>query len=76
MVFKVVMKIKEGALVFSSVTADGSQAIKYDNTKFYRNQFINIASGTKAVDAHLRIIGSNAQPFHWLQVSGLPFQSQ
>lgn len=44
------MKIKEGALVFSFSTTDGSQAIKYDNTKFYRKQFINIASGTKAVD--------------------------
>lgn len=172
------MKIKEGALVFSFSTTNGSQAIKYDDTEFYRNQFIKITSGTKAVDiifldmtnsttwlievkdyrhrqvkfikpsdlgaviaekvrdtlsglvaarynannrneqgfsdralrtgrlriilyieqptyqpinlsdlrlklkqqlkavdAHPQIIGSNAQPFHWLQVSGLPFQS-
>lgn len=44
------MDIQEGALIFSFATSDGSIASQYDTWAFYRNQFINVVNGTKAVD--------------------------
>lgn len=44
------MKITEGVLSFNFEIDNGSLASQYDEWSFYRNQFINVAIGTKAVD--------------------------
>lgn len=44
------MIIREGELNFNFEADDGSLATQYDTWSFYRNQFINVAGGTKAVD--------------------------
>lgn len=44
------MKIQEGHLEFDFPTDDGSLATQYDDWSFYRNQFIRVTEGTKAVD--------------------------
>lgn len=44
------MKIQEGHLEFDFPTNNGSLASQYDEWSFYRNQFIKVTAGTKAVD--------------------------
>ena len=44
------MEIQEGDLTFSFETNGGSLASQYDTWSFYRNQFISVCNGTKAVD--------------------------
>ena len=44
------MKIQEGHLEFDFETGDGSMASQYDEWSFYRNQFVSVTKGTKAVD--------------------------
>lgn len=44
------MIIREGELNFNFEADDGSLATQYDTWLFYRNQFINVAGGTKTVD--------------------------
>lgn len=44
------MHFQEGALTFNFEVGDGSLACQYDTWAFYREQFINMANGSKAVD--------------------------
>lgn len=44
------MEIQEGVLTFKFETVNGSLASQYDTWEFYRQQFIKVAGGTKAVD--------------------------
>lgn len=44
------MKIQEGHLEFDFLTDNGSLVSKYDEWRFYRNHFISVTNGTKAVD--------------------------
>lgn len=44
------MKIQEGHLEFEFPTNNGSLASQYDEWSFYRNQFIKVTGGSKAID--------------------------
>ncbi|NLB32043.1 MAG: hypothetical protein GX822_10415 [Alcaligenaceae bacterium] len=44
------MTIREGHLEFDFSDNNGSLVSKYDDWSFYRNQFIHVTSGIKAVD--------------------------
>lgn len=58
--------MREGNLKFSFPQTNGSEARKYDECSFYRNQFSNVAGGTKGVDFIYIDKTQKNKPITWL----------